>query len=449
MRTFAQKQKAAQQTTSAKSAIPGRTHFGQSREVSAILHLQRTIGNQAVQRLLQASAEEHEEGLFTRTSPRFAHDFSRIRVHANARTNILPRLKVSSPGDVYEQEADRIADQVMHMPDPQFQRTCACGAVCPRCRMGQVGHQDSQAKQGEPEQAAKALVPPVVNGGLRSSGRPIDSATREFMESRFGHDFSRVRVHTDRKATGSAEAMNAMAYTMGQDVVFGDGKYAPATGQGRRLIAHELAHVVQASRNGAQAIHRMATDEQGAEAALVGPVMPETTEPAPTELEGPPESATPQSSGPGPSGGKPDPSLPDCTAVMGGRQVDYWAAKIVRAQHTFMNFKLDSSNYWLVEAGPLPSDPKKSGAWAKFGDWDTRGERARKTFGKEDCTAMKDCLLDTTTKYHAAGVTYNPTSGPNSNSFMEHLTFKCKDLPKSFISKDIAWDYWTKNPRPF
>jgi hypothetical protein len=80
---------------------------------------------------------------------------------------------------------------------------------------------------------------------LRSSGQPLDPATRAFMEPRFGHDFSAVRVHTDARAAESARAVNALAYTVGRDVTFGPGQYAPATSAGRRLIAHELAHVVQ------------------------------------------------------------------------------------------------------------------------------------------------------------------------------------------------------------
>jgi hypothetical protein len=105
-----------------------------------------------------------------------------------------------------------------------------------------------------------------------------------------------------------------------------------------------------------------------------------------------------------------------------------------------MNFKLDSSNYWLVEGGPLPSDPKKSGAWVKTGDWDTRGPRQTKTFGKEKCSAIKDYMQDATARYNAAGVDYNATNGPNSNSFMEQLTFTCNDLPRIFTDSDVAWD---------
>lgn len=88
-------------------------------------------------------------------------------------------------------------------------------------------------------------VPSIVHEVLRSSGQPLDVATRAFMAPRFGHDFSRVRVHSDAKAAESAEAVNALAYTVGRDVVFGAGQFVPEVGAGRRLLAHELAHVVQ------------------------------------------------------------------------------------------------------------------------------------------------------------------------------------------------------------
>jgi Domain of unknown function (DUF4157) len=93
-------------------------------------------------------------------------------------------------------------------------------------------------------------VPPVVKGALNSHSQPLDTDTRNFMESRFGHDFSSVRVHTDAKAAESARAVNALAYTVGRDVVFDAGQYAPETKQGKRLLAHELTHVVQQSAGG-------------------------------------------------------------------------------------------------------------------------------------------------------------------------------------------------------
>jgi hypothetical protein len=93
-------------------------------------------------------------------------------------------------------------------------------------------------------------VPPIVHDVLRSPGQPLHAATRVDMEGRFGHDFSGVRVHTDSGAAKSAEAVYAKAYTAGKNIVFGQGRYAPDTGAGRHLLAHELSHVVQQSRDG-------------------------------------------------------------------------------------------------------------------------------------------------------------------------------------------------------
>lgn len=94
-----------------------------------------------------------------------------------------------------------------------------------------------------------SMVPPIVHEALHSPGQPLDSITHTFMESHFGHDFSRVRVHTDTKAVESAKAVNARAYTVGEDVVFGEGQYSPGTYSGRHLIAHELAHTIQQQRS--------------------------------------------------------------------------------------------------------------------------------------------------------------------------------------------------------
>ncbi len=88
-------------------------------------------------------------------------------------------------------------------------------------------------------------VPPIVHDVLSSPGQPLDAGTRAFMEPRFGHDFSQVRVHTDGQAAESAQAVNALAYTVGRDVVFGNGQYVPGTTEGKSLLAHELTHVVQ------------------------------------------------------------------------------------------------------------------------------------------------------------------------------------------------------------
>jgi hypothetical protein len=94
-------------------------------------------------------------------------------------------------------------------------------------------------------------VPLIVHEVLRSPGQPLDSQTRAFFEPRFGHDFSKVRVHTDTRASESTRAVNALAYTVGQDVAFASGQYAPRTDAGARLLAHELAHRAPHVRRGA------------------------------------------------------------------------------------------------------------------------------------------------------------------------------------------------------
>ena len=93
-------------------------------------------------------------------------------------------------------------------------------------------------------------VVPIVHDVLSSPGQPLDASTRTFMESRFGHDFSQVRVHTDERAAESARTVNALAYTVGQDIVFKEGHYQPSVPAGQPLLAHELAHVVQQGRGG-------------------------------------------------------------------------------------------------------------------------------------------------------------------------------------------------------
>jgi hypothetical protein len=136
-------------------------------------------------------------------------------------------------------------------PSGLLQRKCACGqhpstgGECEECKKKHVTLQ--RRRNGFAEQNS---APPIVNEVLRSPGQPLDQATRAFMEPRFGHDFSQVRVHTDAQAAESARAVDALAYTVGQNLVFGTGKYAPWTTNGRGLLAHELTHTIQQGREG-------------------------------------------------------------------------------------------------------------------------------------------------------------------------------------------------------
>jgi len=191
---------------------------------------------------------------FDRAS-RFGHDFCRIPIHPLAAGALQTKLAINKPGDEYEQEADRITQQVMRMPEPQLQRACACGGACTKCQTEQPGQvqEHLQTKRVGSGDQGQTAVPPIVHEVLRSPGQRLDPATRAFMEPRFGHDFANVRVHTNNRAAESAEAVNALAYTAGDNIVFSAGQYAPASSLGQWLLAHELTHVVQ--QNGVQTLH--------------------------------------------------------------------------------------------------------------------------------------------------------------------------------------------------
>jgi hypothetical protein len=269
MPTFAQKQNQPQQKSSETLTRSKRLAPAASYEAQQILHLQHTIGNQAALRLLRGGADrvdaasDTEDGSTTEvrsetpTTTRFAYDFSLIPVHAPAPITIQPKLAVNTPGDIYEQEADHIAEQVMRMPEPKLQRACPCGGGCPTCQTEQPSHkiQHLQTRHVGPSDAGQVAAPPIVHEVLASPGQPLDASARAFFEPRFGHDFSRVRVHSDPAAEQSVRHVNANAYTVGHNMVFGAGRFAPGTDEGRRLLAHELTHVVQQSKGSGHALH--------------------------------------------------------------------------------------------------------------------------------------------------------------------------------------------------
>jgi len=127
-----------------------------------------------------------------------------------------------------------------------LQRKCHCGQntsandACPECKKNKLQLQRKPASS-----SSTTEVSPLVNDVLNTSGQPLDSSTRNFMESRFGREFSHVRVHTDTRAARSARSVNALAYTVGNDIAFDNGQYSPGTNKGKRLLAHELTHVLQ------------------------------------------------------------------------------------------------------------------------------------------------------------------------------------------------------------
>ena len=211
---------------SARSSVPA----------NSLLELQRSIGNQAIQRLTRSPF-------------------------------IQAKLQISAPEDESEQEADRVADNVMRMPEGEIVAPKAKAPVpvavreddeeekslvqrtCDKC-------EEESEEMVQRESGTHAATPKVTNSvaadihAMNGGGSPLPATTRAFFEPRFGADFSDVRVHTDSRAAETAGSIQASAFTVGQHIAFGEGRYEPHSHAGRELLAHELTHVVQ--QNGSQ-----------------------------------------------------------------------------------------------------------------------------------------------------------------------------------------------------
>ena len=235
------------------------------------LRLQGAIGNRAVGRLLAGPGVG---------SP------SIQRTESQA----APALMVGPPSDAFEHEADRVADAVMATPggdhparptraagDSPVQRKCAScerelpaqdgSAGIPIRRKCAACEDESKTVQRQPGGAvagpASAVAPPVASriDGLKAGGQPLPAEERGFFEPRLGADLGHVRVHQGAGADEAARALRAHAFTTGRHVVFASGQYAPGTVAGRKLIAHELAHVLQ-QRGGVEGPIRRKPDQE-------------------------------------------------------------------------------------------------------------------------------------------------------------------------------------------
>lgn len=179
------------------------------------------------------------------------HDLGNINLRPHP-VGLQAKSWVSSPTDNDEKEADEVAGKVMRMAAPGGEKACACGGSCPNCSGQQNKDDQVHTKRADNTTAGAQHAGPgpasassLVKEAISSPGQSLDSGTRGFFESRTGHDFGHVRIHNDAKAGRSAGAVNALAYTVGKDVVFGPGQYNPASPSGKWLLAHELAHVMQ------------------------------------------------------------------------------------------------------------------------------------------------------------------------------------------------------------
>lgn len=205
-----------------------------SSPIDHILTLQRTIGNQAVQRLFKSGV-------------------------------IQAKLKIGQPNDIYEQEADRVAEQVMRMPEPCLQRQTEeeeeeeeiiqtkplADQITPFVQR-QVEQEEEEkilhAKEvpGQTSEVTHELESRI--NALKGGGRPLTECERNFFEPRFNYDFSDVRIHTEIEAAQRADNFDAQAFTYANEIVFGNEKYSPETIEGKKLIGHELTHVMQQNK---------------------------------------------------------------------------------------------------------------------------------------------------------------------------------------------------------
>jgi len=272
--------------------------------MNSIIPLQRTIGNQAIQRLSRAHLGDIEESIGLTSF----HDFSRMPVHgatygasappvlrkeegeptltppwegpqtaegwfpptgsiqrqcsscATEEDEVQAKLPVSQPNDPLEQEADRFAEQVMqgHAPTPPrgaapaVQRDALDEAMQQTEQIDDREDEALRQRTGSGMALAKreGMGPQALpkNAIPRGGGRPLEPEARHFFRERTGLDFAHVRIHADAEAASSASRLAARAYTVGSNIYFGRGEYKPESRDGRTLLAHELAHTVQQSQ---------------------------------------------------------------------------------------------------------------------------------------------------------------------------------------------------------
>jgi len=183
-------------------------------------------------------------------------DFSKISILPSGRSSPQTKLKINSPNDKYEQEADRVAEQVTKMPNQNLQRKNAKNESideirrtpnltlqrkCDKCEEEETIQTKSMGNSGGI--ASPGFINQINNS--RGGGQSMDPTTRTFMESRIGADFGGVKIHTNAKATRMNKEINAKAFTYGQDVYFNQGTYNPSSVSGKKLLAHELTHTIQ------------------------------------------------------------------------------------------------------------------------------------------------------------------------------------------------------------
>ena len=201
--------------------------------------------------LIQRQVDEEEEVEETPVQPKLAAVESALiqRQEDEEEELLQPKLTIGQPGDEYEQEADWVADTVMRMPEPAEEDITPSSINISRVQRKCAECEEEEERIHRKEAGGQT---PIVTPGLearldatRGGGQPLSESARSFMEPRFRADLSEVQVHTGGEAQALNRELKAQAFTRQRDIYFGAGKYSPESGEGKRLLAHELTHIVQ------------------------------------------------------------------------------------------------------------------------------------------------------------------------------------------------------------
>jgi hypothetical protein len=183
------------------------------------------------------------------------HHFSRGIHYAENAAFFQPKPSVNKPDDVYKHEADATAGTMMRRKAPSTPNTFFSPQIIQR-KCTHCEEEEKKMQRKEVDQITTGTSAPTEKYlSSLSGGKNLSSEERSFFEPRFGYDFANVRLHTNNEANESAKTVNALAYTHGNNIVFGPGQYQPGNQESKKLLAHELTHVAQ--QNGAM-IHRQA-----------------------------------------------------------------------------------------------------------------------------------------------------------------------------------------------
>ena len=247
MHTFAHARKLIRQTKPVDPAAPSKALSVQNHKTCSDLGSKCAIEDHATTQAPRSNDNRFGLDVPQDTEEHVEYDFIQVPLLAKGRDEIRSKLKISAPGDIREQEADRLVDEVLEMPETKNYRVCSCSG-------NGINHREQEPKIGPTRMTFGSNIrlstiddaaPSIVHEAVSASGQQLSPITRASMEARFGFDFGRVRIHTEDKAASAAKTISAKAFTIGRHIAFDRGEFSPQSSFGERLLAHELSHVMQ------------------------------------------------------------------------------------------------------------------------------------------------------------------------------------------------------------